>query len=527
MLLSLVHPLLWGSTLLFTSGAAASQALSRCSTNGINLPSTPGLIVSSTSIQPVIDYSILGQTANPEVEQNVTISFCNITINYGHQGWKDDVQVTIWLPLDNWNERLSGIGGAGFSSLYTFNRFAPAISRGYAAVGTDAGHDHNPLNTSTWALDAQGNVNFYLLQNFFAISQAEAAIMAKQVISAFYGREPKFSYWDGCSTGGRQGFMLAQRYPDLYDGILAGAPAFNWANFVPGTYYPQFVMNQLKHYPAPCVLEYINTQAKKACDSLDGVTDGIVSSPDSCTFDPYSVVGHTGTCNGQHFSITTQDAEIVQKVWHGTTGTNGTFLWYGMNKGTTFSNVGNTTCTATECQGVPFGVASEWLGRFVLQDPEFDLTSLSESGFEGVFKQSVAAYKSVASTDDPNLSGFREAGGKLIHWHGLADQQIYPKGSEDYYKRAEALDHDLRHFYRFFEAPGVGHCGHGYDSHAYGLQPADPFSVLVNWVEKGIAPDVLPASTPDAIYSRNLCPYPQVPVYHGGDPKKAESFNCK
>ncbi|EFY93649.1 feruloyl esterase, putative [Metarhizium acridum CQMa 102] len=507
---------------LWLASPILAISLSKCSSQDISLPDLPGVTKLSVTAERLENFHIVAEDANPERQYDVSLNFCNVTINYAHQGWRDNVQVTVWLPLKGWNGRLSGIGGAGLSSLWTDNRFAPAVSRGYAAVGTDAGHARNPIDATSWALDAAGNVNFFLVQNFFALSQNEAAIIAKKVIADLYGQGPRYSYWDGCSTGGRQGLMLAQRYPAAYDGILAGAPAINWATFVPGMYYPKFVMDQEGHQLSQCAFDAIRNATVKACDGLDGVEDGIISALDQCDFDPRSLVGKKFDCNGEAIKIAAKDAAIVQKFWDGPKQRDGSFMWYGMSKGVELKGLGGAPCTLAECAGVPFQIASDWIKLFVLQDPNLDLSTLSPEGYEAAVNLSVNAYRSVASNDNPDLTEFRQAGGKLLHWHGTDDQQIYAKGSENYYNKVEARHASVRDFYRFFFAPGVAHCGYG-----HGLLPEDPFSALIDWVEDGKAPDTLSAATADGSYRRNLCPYPQVPAYRGGDPAKASSFHCQ
>ncbi|GAA86614.1 hypothetical protein RIB2604_03300490 [Aspergillus luchuensis] len=218
----------------------ATLPLLKCSSEDISLPRMPGVTMLSVAAERLENYSLIAEVAKPERHYDVTLNFCNVTTNYGHEGWKDNVQVTVWLPLEGWNGRLSGIGGSGLSSLWTYNRFTPAVTRGYAAVGTDAGHVRNPLDATSWVLDTAGNVNFFFLQNFLPSPKG-----------------PRSSYWDGCSTGGRQGLTLAQQYPTAYDGILAGAPAINRATFVPAMYYPKFVMDHMSHPLSQCTFDAI------------------------------------------------------------------------------------------------------------------------------------------------------------------------------------------------------------------------------------------------------------------------------
>lgn len=196
-------------TTVATSCQPIGKALRSCSADAISLPYMPGTVVYAVTAEKILDYSVTAQIANPQIDYDTTINFCNVTISYGHQGWYDNVTVTVWLPLSGWTGRLSGIGGAGFSSVYTWNRFAPAVDNGWAAVGTDAGHDHSPLSAGSWALDTSGRINYFLLENFFASSQDEAARIGKKTVQDLYGESPSKSYWDGCSTGGRQGFLLA------------------------------------------------------------------------------------------------------------------------------------------------------------------------------------------------------------------------------------------------------------------------------------------------------------------------------
>ncbi|KAK4934666.1 hypothetical protein LTR10_024130 [Elasticomyces elasticus] len=468
----------------------------------------PGTTVYAITAAPVLNYTTIAEIANPQSDYNATISFCNVTISYGHQGWHDNVTVTVWLPLHGWTGRLSGIGGAGFSSLYSFTRFAPAVDMGWAAVATDAGHDHLPLTADTWALDPAGRVNYFLLENFFASSQEEAARIGKKVCQDLYG------------------MLLAQRYPDAYDGILAGAPAINWATFVPGMYYPQFVMNQAGYYPPTCVWDAMNNATIEACDLLDGVKDHILSLPAECDFDPYTMVGTSISCDEGTVTINADDADMMVKFWEGPRYPDGSSIWYGMNKGTSPFDLANTTCSDLNCTGgYPFTIASEWISLFVLQNTTYDLTTLGADDFAAVMNLSISAHKALTSTDSPDLFNFRATGGKILHWHGLADQQIYPTGSEQYYKKVEARDPAVRDFYRFFEAPGVNHCGTSAPS-GYGLFPENLMNALVKWVEEGTAPDVLPASTLDGSQHRDLCPWPQVPAYQGGDTAAAASYEC-
>jgi hypothetical protein len=170
------------------------------------------------------------------------VSACGINITYTHPGQNDTINTWVWLPEVDWNGRLMGIGGGGWRTGYYW-ALAHAAFKGFAAVTTDGGHyaeiDPSVVDSNTWGLKSENNVDWNLLQDFAGIALDDAATLGKAAVKAFYGEPVKHSYWNGCSTGGRQGYMIAQRYPHQYDGILAAAPAINWDRFLTGIAYPQ------------------------------------------------------------------------------------------------------------------------------------------------------------------------------------------------------------------------------------------------------------------------------------------------
>lgn len=499
-----------------------------CSPNSISNPRLPGGQILSLSASLVSNYTVPSPDllGVPPGVPTVASNFCNVTITHTHPGWNDTIHTYIWLPAStNWNGRLQGVGGGGFAGLQNFAGLVNAVDNGYVAVGSDLGHVMDSANASTWALDTAGKVSFDLLQDFASIALNDATILAKAVTKSVYGKGPNKSYWNGCSTGGRQGLMLAQRYPDAYDGIFAGAPAINWAEFIVAEYWPPFVMQQLKTFPNPCILSYINAATTQACDALDGAIDGIIANPFACKFDPHTLVGKSVNCTGTMLQVTYNDATIAQETWRGMQSTSNTSLWYGLLPGAEFSQLANTVCTTpTNCTLSPFEIATEWITRFVRQDPSYDLTAMTLADYESSFYQSMALYDNVISTANPDLSAFKKRGGKLMHWHGLADVLIFPQGSEQYYKRVQELDPELRDFYRYFEAPGVGHCVGG-----PGAAPTDAEDLkqLVAWVEEGTAPESLTGVSYDGLLKRNICPWPLVQKYHGGNVNESASFTCE
>lgn len=202
--------------LLSSSGvlsAAIAPAASKCAASSLPTPSIFGA-------------SVLTLDATESVLESTTVEFCNVTLTYTHPGQNDLIKVWLGLP-STWNGRFQGVGGGGWVTGFP-SEMVPAISQGYAAVSTDGGHDGLGQATEAWALNSPGNVNLYALQNFASVALNDMTGLGKQLTEAYYGKPIVKSYWSGCSTGGRQGLMLAQRYPEAYDGILAQAPAINW-----------------------------------------------------------------------------------------------------------------------------------------------------------------------------------------------------------------------------------------------------------------------------------------------------------
>lgn len=227
--------------------------------------------------------------------------------------------------------------------------------------------------------------------------------------------------------------MLAQRYPTAYDGIAAGAPAIHWTEFFPYVQWPQQFMNMLGAYPHGCELDAITAAAVSACDGLDGVTDGIVAEVDACLarFDPFALVGTIVNCreaNGE-VAISTVAAAVVNATWDGMTTVDGKRTWYGINPGADLTGndpashgqpgIAATNCTAGACVGAPSLLGLQWLQLFVTRDPDFDFSNLTHAEFDRLAHLGGQMYRSLISTDDSDLSSFRDAGGKLMTFHGL------------------------------------------------------------------------------------------------------------
>ena len=258
-----------------------------------------------------------------------------------------------------------------------------------------------------------------------------------------------------------------------------------------------------------------------ACDGLDGVTDGVIDDPARCTYDPQALVG---TKVGES-TFTATDAEVVRKIWEGPRAQDGTFIWYGMAPGTSLFETAGTT--GSPLTGKPFGIAMDYVRHYLVQDPKWDCTDLTPTGFEQLWRQSVEQYGAVIGTDNPDLSAFRDRGGKIIIYHGLADQQIPAGGTIDYYKRVQQQmggAEKTAQFARLFLVPGVDHGFRG-----AGPAPTGQIDAIVRWVEEGQPPDRLLAELRDTdgrlVRTRPLFPYPRVAKYTGsGSTDDAANF---
>ncbi|CAI4219746.1 unnamed protein product [Parascedosporium putredinis] len=283
----------------------------------------------------------------------------------------------------------NAVGGGGWvagRSEPFYGAMSGAVGDGYATMATDAGLG-TAQDASAWALLSPGNVDLYTLQNLASVSLEDEPSTAA----------PAFSYWNGCSQGGRQALMLAQRYPTAYDGIAS--------------------------------IEALTAAAIAACDGLDGVVDGIVEDVDGCrdTFDPFALVGQTFDCARENATLEMgfAAAAVANATWQGVNTAHGVRAWPGLSPSTDIAiGVAMTDCSSGTCVGVQLPISATWLSLFVLRDADADLAHLSHEEFDWLAHLSGQKYKSIIGTGDADLSAFRKAGGKLISVHGLDDQLL-------------------------------------------------------------------------------------------------------
>jgi hypothetical protein len=448
------------------------------------------------------------------------------------------INIEIWLPLPSaWNNRFEGVGGGGYAGTISWTSLAHAIVGGYVTASTDTGHSafapNNGSSGGGFALNQPADtLNFGLIKDFAERSELELARKAKAVTRAFYGTGPRFSYWNGCSTGGRQGWIMAQRHPEEYDGLLTGAPAFNWDRFIPAELWGEVVMNQELGAPiSPAKLTAVTNAAVAACAGHTGdgtlPTDQFLADPRLCTYDP-----------AQLSSLTSQEAGAVRKIWDGPRDAKGKRLWFGLDRGAVLLGLDGPN---------PFPIATDHFAYWIHQNPNFDWHSVTESSFVTDFFNSEAKFEDVIGTDSIDLDGFIDHKAKDITYHGAADLLIFSRGTTNYFERLHKKygADNVDKFARLFMVPGMSHCGGGAGPNAFGNNafggppvPSDPqhdiFQALIYWVEFGISPDHIiatkyvndnPAS--GIAFTRPLCVFPKLAKYKGsGNPNDAANWAC-
>lgn len=485
------------------------------------------------------------------------LDFCNVTVSYTHPGQNDEIHVETWLPTpEKWNGRFKGTGGGGWDAGRTLGLntmfMMPAINEGFASTATDAGV---PPNLADWVLVSKGNVNQIALHNFAARSLEEQALIGKAVVKLAYKKEPAYSYFEGCSQGGRQALMLATRYPKLYDGIAANAPAWDLNNIFGSWLWPHLVMNPAgENAPHECEMDAITAAAIAACDELDGVRDGHVDVEiEECLshFDPFSVVGRTINCTanlhpssgdvGQALVVSRLAAKIVNSTWAGAVGADITSTYVGPGIGAdltgntpnyadrTAYSVLNTDCkngTGGEvCVGRPNPLGLWYFQYFTGRDPARSFANVTREEFNNLYRFGGQEY--VAFGPKPDLTEFYKAGGKLVTFHGTLDQLIPARATEIFYKSVASRSSNIQDYWRYFPVQGLHHCAAGTGSTPYMMQKQ-----LQAWVENGTAPTSSPVDLLDPatneVHQRLACPFPQKRAFNRGcgDPKKEECWSC-
>jgi feruloyl esterase len=509
------------------------SSMSRCNTDYL----TSALHLSNVTVDSAVPHITGGYTPPspwPPTPISGLPSFCAVALTQTGPAGRP-VHIAVWLPAD-WNGRFQGIGGGGYTCGIFYApqpglvnaSLVAALKGGYAAASTDCG-GANLIEASTgnWALKPDGRLDTSRIDQWASVGIHDMTVAGKAVTRAFYPGKIRYAYFNGCSTGGREALMEAQRHPADYNGIVSGAPAINWSRWVPAAIWPALVMNQMHDALPACKQDAFTKAVVKACDGRDGVTDGIIGDPAACNWKADKLIGLSTPCG----TITATDATVMNKIWQGPVTADGRSLWWGLARGASTAVVATTTTTTNGVTTpVPEGHALSWLGTWLQRNPNWDWNTLTFTQFNKLFTQSVQEFSSTIDTDDPDLSTFKGNGGKILIWHGLADQLIPSQGTIQYYRHVQhAMGGAAKtnSFARLFLAPGAAHC-----SNAAGPTPTDPLAAMVKWVEHRQAPQSIPAALTDpatgaVTLSRPLCVYPHLARYIGhGSTDQAQNFTC-
>src|SRR5438309_1562368 len=437
------------------------------------------------------------------------------------------------MPVSGWNGKFQGIGNGGFAGYISHGELAGPVARGYAAASTDTGHTGSD---ASWALGHPEKIVDYGHRAIHEMTEK-----AKLIVKAFYGNGPKRSYFAGCSNGGRQALMEAQRYPNDYDGLIAGAPANYFTHFLAGfAWNMQATLNDPGSYIPGSKLKAIEAAVLAACDPRDGVTDGVIDDPTKCSFDPYVLLCKGAESDG---CLTEKQIVALKKIYAGPRNSKGEQIVAGFLPGGETGPGGWAIWinAADPTRALQYFFATQTFSNMVYDNPAWDFKTFNLEKDGKVADEKLAP---ALNATDPNLKAFKARGGKLILYHGWSDAALPPVNTINYFQNVVSKmgQRDAGSFVRLFMVPGMQHCGGGPGPNSFGAfvtgaqsDPQHDMSVaLERWVEQGVAPDQIIASKRQGIdpksavvRTRPLCPYPQVARYKGsGSMDDAVNFVC-
>jgi len=482
---------------------------------------------------PVIDCSALAVKsfgADVKIESAKAVAtVANLPAHCEVRGviWPE-ARFVVKLPTA-WNERFQMVGNGGWAGTITTAAVDAAVRGGYASTSTDTGHDAQKEPGATFAVKSDTNPNAArkVIDHGY-LSIHETALLAKKMIRAYYGADAKYSYWVGCSTGGRQGLIEAQRYPEDFDGYVIGAPVLNLSGL-----QMKAIWNWIQVGPGPGEIKAEKLPALEAgvygkCDALDGLKDGLIENPLVCNFDPTKDLTK---CSGAETATCFTPAQIaaLKKVYDGVRNSKGEQLFPG-------AALGGEAFAAGRGGRRTSGWDGSMLNSFQLGDTFMKFMAFDERpGAKWDYHTynfdtdpaKMANTALVINATVTDLTAVKMRGAKIVHYHGWADPGVTSKMSVDYYEAAKRTmgEKETTDFYRFFPVPGMFHCGGG-----PGCGDADWLTAVVNWVEKGVAPEMVVGAHVEngqTTRTRPLCMYPTVARYKGtGSIDQAENFAC-
>ena len=507
-----------GAVVAIVVGAAPAGAAPCASLTALDLPRTA---IRSAELVPA------GEFTPPGTDTALPIpSICRVS------GMTEPaVAFEVWLPTEDWNGKFHVSGNGGMAGVISYGAMAGALRRGYAAASTDTGH----VRPGTGGFDASWAIGRPdLVEDFGHRALHVTAENGKAITTAFYDRPPRYSYYVGCSKGGQQGLMEAQRYPDDFDGIVAGNPANDWTRFYAGAHlwYALATLRDAGSYIPRAKLPALAGAVNATCDELDGLADGVLDDPRDCRFDPATLTCPAG--EDHDGCLTRPQVQAAKDIRAGSRDAAGELIFPGLVPGGENGPGGGWGSWVTGRE--PFAslhwrAAEGFFKYMVFEDPDWNFRTFDYDADLAFALDKVGAALDSAS---PDLTRFSDGGSKLIVYHGWSDPDISPLGSIDYYEnvlaaaggeaRGRALS-ETQAFFRLFLVPGMGHCSGG-----PGYNRVDPLPALERWVEDGVAPDTILATRvedEDVVRSRPICAYPAASAWDAaGDPDDAASFGC-
>ena len=443
-----------------------------------------------------------------------------------------NIAFELWMPLAGWNSKFNGVGNGGLAGTISYSSMAPSLQRGYATASTDTGH----TNAGGPGFFALGHPEKII--DFGYRAHHELALRSKAIIAAFYGAQPKLAYYTGCSQGGQEGMMEAQRFPDDYDGLVIGDPDNFMTHHEVGAHLwiTAALLGNPASYISASQAAIIGNAVNAACDARDGVTDGVLNDPRLCHFPAEQLACKAGqdpsTC------LTALQVEAVDKIWSGPDHVVGPGYDPGIERGgETLGWPGFITGSAPGL-GSHTSLGLPFFKYFIYDDPNWDFHTFNFATDAPIVDNKRVSGQTMAqvlNAVDPNLEPLKERGGKIIHYHGFSDPDIAPRNSINYFLSVVGAQAEIagprnalaetQDFYRLFMVPGMNHCGGGPGANSF-----DTLTALENWVERGQAPERIIAShftNGTVAFSRPLCPYPKVAQWTGtGSSTDAANFVC-
>jgi Tannase and feruloyl esterase len=448
-----------------------------------------------------------------------------------------DIKFEVWLPLSGWTGRYESVGNGGFAGSIRYDSMRNPLLAGSAVASTDDGHDAPAIGPTSadWAF---GHPEKIIDHGHRAVHLT--AVTAKAITTSFYGRAPAHAYFVGCSKGGQEAFMEAQRYPEDFDGIVGGAVANQWTDLFSSFMWTQNLnLANKDSYLSPEDLGKIGTTVSAACDTIGGVKSGFVQDPLRCKV------------NLESMGLTAAKLRTYEALHQGPKDHTGRSTYAGQAYGS--ENPGwqdtisatNFEAAQTEAQMSMYG--ANFYRNFIYQDRAWSFHGFD---LEKGRADAVRVVGKSMNANDVHFAGFKAHGGKLIQYAGMVDSIVTPLSSVKFYQAVVAAQGKMpdgvalaltQEFYRLFLAPGVGHCGGGPGPNQFGQAGGggdvehDLVAALEQWVEKGVPPTRVVAtkfvaddSAKGVDMTRPLCPFPQVAQYKGsGDVKDAANFVCK